>query len=158
MTTIPLPTEFSEILKLLNSHEVTYLIVGGYAVAYHGHPRTTGDIDVWIERSPENAERVATCLRDFGFNVPELSAELFLEPKRIVRMGEPPLRVEILTSASDISIGEDRSAPGNRHLERVDGRTAYSDDNWKVLPTESGFCFRRNLDTILEAKSGVLRR
>jgi hypothetical protein len=102
MTTIPLPTEFSELLKSLNSHDVRYLVVGGYAVAYHGHPRTTGDIDIWIERSAENAQRVVNALRDFGFNVPELIAELFLEPKRIVRMGHPPLRVEILTSASGV--------------------------------------------------------
>ena len=97
-----LPTEFSELLKSLNSHDVRYLVVGGYAVAYHGHPRTTGDIDIWIERSAENASWVVDALRDFGFNVPELKAELFLEPKRVIRMGHPPLRVEILTSASGV--------------------------------------------------------
>ena len=86
MTTIPLPTEFSELLKLLSSHEVKYLIVGGYAVAYHGLPRTTGDIDIWIERSPENAARVAKCLRDFGFNVPELSANVPSVPIAILKL------------------------------------------------------------------------
>lgn len=102
MTSIPLPTEFSELLKSLNKHEVKYLVVGGYAVAYHGHPRATGDIDIWILRTPENAHRVVETLREFGFDVPELNAELFLEEKGIVRMGHPPLRVEILTSASGI--------------------------------------------------------
>lgn len=98
----PLPTEFSELLKSLNNLDVKYLVVGGYAVAYHGYPRTTGDIDIWIERSAENARRVLDALRDFGFNVPELKAELFLEPKHVIRMGLPPLRVEILTSASGV--------------------------------------------------------
>jgi hypothetical protein len=98
----PLPTEFSELLKSLNSHDVRYLVVGGYAVVFHGHPRTTGDIDIWIERTAENASRVVTALREFGFNVPELKVELFLEPKRVVRMGHSPLRVEILTSVDGV--------------------------------------------------------
>ena len=102
MTTIPLPTEFSELLKSFNKHDVRYLVVGGYAVAYHGYPPTTGDIDIWIYRSAENAYRVIKALRDFGFDVPELNVALFLEPKRMVRMGHPPLRVEILTSASGV--------------------------------------------------------
>ncbi len=102
MATIQLPTEFSELLKLLSAHEVKYLIVGGYAVAYHGYPRTTGDIDIWIERSKENAQRTYRTLRAFGFDVPTLQPELFEKKDQIVRMGYPPLRVEILTSASGV--------------------------------------------------------
>jgi predicted nucleotidyltransferase len=102
MATIRLPTEFGELLKLLNAHEVKYLIVGGYAVAYHGYPRTTGDIDIWIDRSGENARRTVEALREFGFDVPTLQPELLMKPDRIVRMGYPPLRVEILTSASGV--------------------------------------------------------
>lgn len=98
----PLPTEFSELLKSLNKYDVRYLVVGGYAVAYHGYPRTTGDIDIWIERTNGNATRVVAALREFGFNVPELKVEIFLEPKRVVRMGHAPLRVEILTSVSGV--------------------------------------------------------
>src|SRR5690606_11209235 len=69
-TTTPPPVlgpDFKEFVALLAAHEVRYLIVGGYAVAYHGHPRFTGDLDVWIERSPENAARIATALDAFGF-------------------------------------------------------------------------------------------
>lgn len=102
MPTIQLPTEFSELLKLLNAHEVKYLIVGGYAVAYHGYPRTTGDIDIWIERSAENAQRIYRTLRAFGFDVPTLQPELFAKADRIICMGYPPLRVEILTSVSGV--------------------------------------------------------
>ena len=102
MATIQLPTEFSEVLKSFNAHEVRYLIVGGYAVAYHGYPRTTGDIDLWIERTEENAQRTVEALRDFGFDVPALQPALLMKVDQIVRMGYPPLRVEILTSASGV--------------------------------------------------------
>ena len=106
MPTIQLPTEFSELLKLLGAHDVQYLIVGGYAVAYHGYPRATGDIDIWIERSNENAQRIVTALREFGFDIPALQPELFTQQDQIVRMGHPPLRVAILMSASGVEFAE----------------------------------------------------
>ena len=62
MTTIPLPTEFSAFLKSLNDHDVRYLLIGGFAVAYHGYPRATDDIDVWVARDPENAERLVRAI------------------------------------------------------------------------------------------------
>ena len=102
MATMPLPTEFSELLRLLSGHEVKYLIVGGYAVAYHGYPRPTGDIDIWIERSQENAQRIHRALEEFGFDVPAMQPALFLDADRIVRMGYPPLRVEIMMSLSGV--------------------------------------------------------
>jgi hypothetical protein len=81
---------------------VRYLVVGGYAVAYYGYPRTTGDIDIWIDRSNDNAERIVNALRAFGFDVPGLQASTFTEQDKIVRMGYPPLRAEILTSISGV--------------------------------------------------------
>ena len=102
MATIPLPTEFRELLRLLGVHDVKYLIVGGYAVAYHGYVRPTGDIDIWIERSQENAQRIHGALKEFGFDMPALQPSLFLEADRIVRLGYPPLRVEILMSVSGV--------------------------------------------------------
>jgi predicted nucleotidyltransferase len=98
-----LPDDFREFLKLCNSKRVKYLLIGGYAVGYYGYPRATGDMDVWIERSASNAKRVVAALEAFGFGVPELTVELFLEPGRIVRMGVPPLRLEILTDVSGVS-------------------------------------------------------
>ena len=106
MPTIQLPTEFSDLLRLLSAHEVKYLIVGGYAVAYHGYPRTTGDIDIWIERSQINAQRIYRTLREFGFDVPTLEPRVFELEDQVVRMGYPPLRVEILTSASGVNFSE----------------------------------------------------
>jgi hypothetical protein len=92
-----LPPDFKEFLRLLNSKSVEYLLIGGYAVGYHGYPRATGDMDVWIAMSRNNAENAVTVFQEFGFDVPELSVEMFLEEKRVIRMGVPPFRIEVLT-------------------------------------------------------------
>lgn len=100
---LALPRDFREFLRLLNAHDVEYLVIGGYAVGFHGYPRATVDLDVWVRREPKNAERVVKAPQDFGFDVPELKPELFVEPNKIVRMGVPPMRLEILTSIDGIS-------------------------------------------------------
>ena len=99
---IQLPTEFQEFLKSFKDHGVEYLLVGGYAVGYHGYPRATADIDLWVRLSPTNAKRIVEALVDFGFGVDDLKADLFLEKDRIVRMGNAPLRIEILMSVSGV--------------------------------------------------------
>lgn len=103
---IELPSDFSAFLKLLRSHGVEYLLVGGYAVGYHGYARATNDLDIWADPSPENAERLVSAIREFGFDTPELSPELFLHGNRIVRMGHPPMRLEIMTSISGVRFEE----------------------------------------------------
>ena len=103
---IRLPNEFKEFLKLLNSNDVRYLLVGGYAVGYYGYPRSTGDLDLWIAVQPENAGRVVIALQEFGFDVPELNADMFLDKGRIIRMGVPPLRIELLTSISGVDFND----------------------------------------------------
>jgi len=85
MATTHLPSDFKEFLKLLNAHKVEYLLVGGYAVGYYGYPRATADMDIWIAINPENAERVVTILKEFGFKPAELSPELFLKEWQIIR-------------------------------------------------------------------------
>src|SRR5688572_29796645 len=97
MATTRLPAYFRDFLKLLHSHHVEYLLVGGYAVCYHGYYRNTVDIDFWIAVHPDNARKMAKLIREFGFNVPELSDDLFLQEGRIIRMGAEPTRIEILT-------------------------------------------------------------
>ena len=101
-----LPEDFKEFLKLLNEHDVQYLVVGGYAVGYHGYPRATGGLDVWIAIEPLNAEKMVKVMQKFGFDVPELSIELFLKQNNIVRMGYYPIRIEILTNISGVSFKE----------------------------------------------------
>ncbi len=102
MATTRLPNDFKEFLQLLLSWKVEYLLIGGYAVGYYGYPRTTGDIDVWISRTRDNATKIVAALREFGFAVPELGPELFLIEGQIIRMGVAPLRIEILTSVSGV--------------------------------------------------------
>ena len=101
-----LPPDFKEFLRLLNDNGVKYLLIGGYAVGYHGYPRATNDLDVWIALEPENVTRVVSALRQFGFNTPELSESLFLQQEKIVRMGIPPMRIEVATSISGVKFDE----------------------------------------------------
>jgi predicted nucleotidyltransferase len=93
-------------LKLLNSKQVEYLVIGGWAVGFHGYPRSTGDIDIWVSRSKLNASKLVEVLKDFGFDVPNLSANLFTQENQITRLGAPPIRIEILTSISGVSFEE----------------------------------------------------
>jgi len=104
MDTIPLPTDFKEFLQFLNARSVDYLLIGGFAVAYHGYPRSTGDMDIWIAMSSANARRVVDALADFGFPeaVTGWTVELFCKPNQLARMGNPPLRIELHTTISGV--------------------------------------------------------
>jgi len=93
-------------LKLLNSKQVEYLIIGGWAVGYYGYPRATGDLDIWISNSESNAMKLVQVFKEFGFNVKELSVEIFTKQNQITRIGVPPLRIEILTSISGVKFDE----------------------------------------------------
>ena len=106
MATPVLPPDFKEFLQLLNANGVEYLLVGGYAVGYHGYVRATADMDVWVAVSAWNAEKAVAALREFGFDLPELSAELFLKAESIVRMGVPPFRIELFTGISGVQFEE----------------------------------------------------
>lgn len=105
MEPLELHSDFRDFLKLLNSAKVEYLLIGGYAVGFHGHVRPTGDIDFWIAVSAENAARVAGVLHQFGFSA-GVSADIFLQPHKVFRMGLPPVRIELLTSVSGIDFDE----------------------------------------------------
>jgi predicted nucleotidyltransferase len=98
-----LPADLREFLKLLNVVRVEYLLIGGYAVGYYGYPRATADMDIWVAISDQNAHKLVRVLKDFGFRVPNLKPEVFLGKDRIVRFGEPPLRIEILTTISGVT-------------------------------------------------------
>jgi hypothetical protein len=80
--------------------------IGGYAVAFHGHPRYTKDIDFWIDRSQKNAKNILVALRDFGFGEVGLSESDFLEPGQIIQLGFPPNRIDILTSIKNADFDE----------------------------------------------------
>ena len=114
---IRLPKDFKELLQLLNSKKIEYLVVGGYAVALYGYPRATGDMDIWIAISKDNAHKTVEALKEFGFNTPELKEELFLEKEKNIRLGNPPLRIEILTSIDGVEFTE---CYGNKKTVTID--------------------------------------
>ncbi len=102
MATILLPPDFKDLLTFLNSNGAEYLVIGGYAVGYHGYPRATGDLDIWVARNAENAARVVAALRAFGFGSGEVTPDVFTEENRVIRMGVPPVRIEFLTTVSGV--------------------------------------------------------
>lgn len=107
MATVRLPQDFKEFLRLLKEHDVRYLLIGAYAVNYYGYIRATGDMDVWVAVHPDNAEKLVHVLKQFGFeNDPEITPELFLQEKKIIRIGVPPMRLEISTSISGVEFEE----------------------------------------------------
>jgi hypothetical protein len=107
MGTTLLPADFKDFLRSLNSKEVEYLVIGGYAVGYHGYPRATADIDIWIAINPANAHKVSEAIREFfGYPVEEATPDLFLQENKVARMGVPPFRIEVLTTISGVSFDE----------------------------------------------------
>lgn len=101
-----LPPDFKEFIELCNSTKLEYLVVGGFAVAHYGHYRFTADIDFWIRRSKSNANRMVRVLRAFGYAQPGLKEELFLQPNKVLQLGVPPVRIDILNDISGVSFEE----------------------------------------------------
>jgi len=97
-----LAKDFEDFVKLLNLHEVEYMVVGGYALAFHGKPRHTGDLDIWINISKNNAARMLRVLKDFGLSTMGFKKEDFLKPGYISQIGYPPLRIDILNTIDGI--------------------------------------------------------
>ena len=93
--------DFKEFAELLNARSVDYLVVGGYALAAHGHPRYTGDIDFWVRPTPENFARLLTALNDFGFGSLGLS-EADFDSDTVVQLGQPPRRIDLLTAIDGV--------------------------------------------------------
>jgi hypothetical protein len=90
--------DFKEFLQSLNDNSVRYLVVDGYAVAIHGYPRYTKDIDIWVELAPENAVRIIDALQEFGFGSLGLNEQDFLEADTIIQLGYPPRRIDLITT------------------------------------------------------------
>lgn len=98
--------DFKEFIQSLNANKVRYLVVGGYAVAFHGYPRYTKDIDIWIAREKQNAGRIIQALHEFGFGSLELEPGDFLEPDTIIQLGYPPNRIDLLTELEGVEFAE----------------------------------------------------
>lgn len=94
--------DFREFIQSLNANQVRYLVIGGYAVALHGYPRYTKDMDVWIEMTAENAAKMVKALDQFGFRSLGLKMNDFLEPHQIIQLGYPPARIDLITTPPGI--------------------------------------------------------
>jgi predicted nucleotidyltransferase len=105
MAKIKLAADFSDFLKLCLRNEVRFLVIGDYAVIHHSRPRYTGDLDIWIEASQENAERVVAVLKEFGFPPDAVCTEMITEEKKIIRMGFEPMRLELFTRIPGVAFG-----------------------------------------------------
>ena len=95
--------DFRDLLALFNEHKVEYMIVGAYALAFHGAPRYTGDIDILVESETSNAQRIMVALNKFGFGSVGLKAEDFDGLDKVIQLGVPPVRVDIVTSITGVS-------------------------------------------------------
>jgi hypothetical protein len=118
MDQLPLPHDFKEFLQLLNSAEVEYLLIGGYAVGVHGYPRTTGDMDIWVAANATNAAKLTQVLLDFGFSASTVKPEMFVQANQVIRMGVPPVAIDIITSASGVEFTD---CFRRRKSELIDG-------------------------------------
>jgi len=112
-----LEKDFEDFLKLLNSNKVAYMIVGGYALALHGKPRHTGDLDIWIDVTEDNAAKLVMVLKEFGMGSLGLEKEDFLKPGFMSQIGYPPLRIDILNSIDGVTFSEASIGMQIIHLE-----------------------------------------
>ncbi len=110
--------DFRDMLVALNDAEVDYLVVGAYAVAAHGFPRATGDLDIWVRANPESAENLLSALTVFGAPMHEVSAADFSSPSIVFQIGVPPGRIDLLTDVSGVNFD---AAWSNRMTVEIDG-------------------------------------
>lgn len=96
-------TDFKELLELLNLHKVEYMIVGGYALAFHGAPRYTGDIDIFVKPAKENAQKIMKVLDEFGFGSAGIALPDLENENKVIQLGVPPVRIDIITSISGVT-------------------------------------------------------
>jgi predicted nucleotidyltransferase len=101
-----LEQDFRDFIGLLNEHQVAYMVVGAHALAFHGKPRHTGDLDIWINPTESNAEKMLAVIRCFGFASVGLKKEDFLQENYVTQLGYPPLRIDILNSISGVTFDE----------------------------------------------------
>jgi predicted nucleotidyltransferase len=113
-----LDKDFEDFVALLNKHEVTYMVIRGYALAFHGKPHHTGDLDIWIDISDNNAQKMVNVIADFGMASLQLKNRDFLQKGGITQIGYPPLRIDILNEIDGVDF---KDAYPNKLIIDVDG-------------------------------------
>lgn len=124
-----LAPDFDEFIEFLTAHGVEFVVVGAYALAFHGAPRFTGDLDLLIRPTLDNARRLLGALEAFGFPVPELTAEMVVDRRRMIEMGVPPVQIHVMSAISGVEWNEAWServeGPLGRHQVSFLGRDAF---------------------------------
>src|SRR6266581_343619 len=101
-----LSNDLREFLESLNSHDIDYVIVGAHSLAFHARPRYTGDLDILVRPSRENADKLVSLLRDFGFGKEDFAESDFTVPEQMIQLGRAPNRIDLLTSLSGVTVEE----------------------------------------------------
>jgi hypothetical protein len=129
--------DFKDFIQSLNTNQVRYLIIGGYAVAIHGYPRYTKDIDIWIAMTNDNAIAIMQALTDFGFGSLDLTPQDFLTPRQVIQLGYPPSRIDLITTPDGVDFD---TCYANRVDLDLDGMTVPFIDleNLKINKRASG--------------------
>jgi len=112
--------DFKEFVASFNAHAVDYLVVDGYALAAHGRPRYTGDIDLWIRPTPDNAIRILAAMADFGFAALDIGTDDLVQPGNVIQLGYPPRRIDLLTSIDGVEFEACRARRQVLHVDGVD--------------------------------------
>lgn len=137
--------DFKEFLELLIKYKTEYLIVGGYAVGIHGHPRYTGDLDIWLNPTLENAEKVILCVNDFGFASVGLKVSDFTKEGNIIQLGFPPLRIDLLTEIDGVKFNE---CYNNRKEVEIEDIIVNFIGYWDLLENKKKSGRHKDLDDI----------
>ena len=95
--------DFKELLELFNKHKVEYVIVGAYALAFYGCPRYTGDLDLLVKPDPDNAKKIIEAIKEFGFESLNLGIKDFSSPEKVIQLGVPPIRIDLITSLTGLT-------------------------------------------------------
>ena len=105
-STMEVQSDFRDLLALFRKHDVDFILVGAYALAFHGVPRFTGDMDVFVRCDSDNGEKIIAALTDFGFGSLGLTAADFEKPEHVIQLGVAPIRIDLLTSISGVGWAE----------------------------------------------------
>jgi predicted nucleotidyltransferase len=114
--------DFREFIGLLNKYKAKYMVVGGYAVGIHGHPRYTGDLDIWLLPDDDNANKILNAIKDFGFDSLDIKATDLTKEDSIIQLGYPPLRIDLLTNIDGVEF--DDCYPNKKEI-KIDGLQVY---------------------------------
>jgi hypothetical protein len=116
----PLSSDLREFIHLLYTKSVKYVIVGAWALAFHGRPRYTGDIDIFIDREQDNADRLMEVIEGFGFGQSGIKRDDFLQVDRVIQLGREPNRIDILTGISGVAFDEAWKSREKGSISEVD--------------------------------------